>query len=81
MNVLSILSRDIKRREPYINYIIAKLPIEDRREYAPKVRKLVLAAQRIEYGQRLAAQSVEDIKTLLKEGELILSSSASTFTA
>jgi hypothetical protein len=59
-------------RKPYIEYIVAKLPSQDQARFRPRISKLVLAAKRINYAQRLAAQSVEDIKGLVVEGEKVL---------
>jgi hypothetical protein len=58
--------------KPYIEYIVAKLPSQDQSAFRPRISRLVLAAKRIDYGQKLATQSVEDIKRLVVEGEKVL---------
>ena len=60
-------------RKPYVEYIVAKLPNEDQARFRPRISRLVFAAKRINYCQKLAAQSVADIKRLVVEGEKILS--------
>jgi len=63
--IYTILGAEMSDRKPYIEYIVAKLPSQDQARFRPRISKLVLAAKRINYAQRLAAQSVENIKRFL----------------
>jgi hypothetical protein len=70
--IYTILGAEMSDRKPYIEYIVAKLPSQYQARFRPRISKLVLSAKRINYAQRLAAQSVDDIKRLVVEGEKVL---------